>query len=83
MKNGFTLVELLIFLAIMGILIALGWGIYAEADKPTFTLKKNEWTCVETEKYTRYQPIVIGKMTTMTPITSEQCVVYTRNLSGS
>ncbi len=83
MKNGFTLIELLIALSIMGILIALGWVMYAEADKETFTLKKDEWTCVETEKYTRYQPMVSGKVTTMMPITSEQCVVYTRNHSGS
>jgi prepilin-type N-terminal cleavage/methylation domain-containing protein len=77
MKNGFTLIELLIVLSILGILAALGWGLWAEADKPTLTLKKSEWTCVETEKYTRYN--VALKM----PQTIERCVVYTRNISGS
>ena len=70
---------LVLFVSI--VVIALGLGIYfsIEAGKqPTFTLRKDQWECVESTSHYTTTNVVVGKV--FIPQTSRvtECVNYKR-----
>lgn len=71
--------EGLIIAAILAVVGAAGFAIWNNDQKPIIELRKDEWSCVEEENRTRLQPMPIGRMTIMQPITSTVCVEYRRN----
>jgi len=72
--RGFTLIEVLIVLAITGLLGAVVYDPLKDSDRPNMTLKKDDWQCIKYETRIHLQPI--GK--TLMPITSEVCIEYHR-----
>lgn len=75
---GFSWIEVVTVTAIVLILVAVGWGVYSESQRPTIEIKKDDWECVKWEQRTHLQPILIGKMTIMQPMTNTICVEYRR-----
>lgn len=72
-KRGFTLIELMIVIAILGILVALIVGY----NRPsTIELRKDEWQCMRQEKRTVMVPVTIGKVTQLQPRLQTVCVEY-------
>ena len=71
-------IELAIISAIIGILVAIGYEGYADLKQPHILLKKSEWECNKIETRTYMQPMVVGKTTTMMPMTEDVCVDYHR-----
>lgn len=70
-----------IALMLLVMLFAVGavlFGVYMENQKPTITLKKDEWECVNSERRTHLQPMTSGKVTTLQPMTSTVCTQYNR-----
>jgi prepilin-type N-terminal cleavage/methylation domain-containing protein len=76
--RGFTLIELLIVIAIVGTLVAVGVGWYSDSQRPTMELKKDDWDCVKFEQRTHLQPMLVGKVTILQPMTWTVCVQYSR-----
>lgn len=76
--RGFALIELLIVIAILGILVAIGVAFYSDSQRPTIELIKDDWACVESEQRTHIQPTLVGKVIIMMPIRSTVCVKYIR-----
>lgn len=56
----------------------VGWIAWQESKRPTFELKRDDWTCTRSETRTRLQPIIAGKVTTTMPVTSSVCMEYRR-----
>ena len=71
-------VELITIAAIVGILGVMGYGAYSDSKEPHILLQKSEWQCNKVETRTYMQPMVVGKVTTMMPMTDEVCVEYHR-----
>lgn len=66
---------LLILAALVGTFVLAA---YHDATRPTFMLKKADWTCTRSEQHTRYQPMVINNQTQLMPITETVCLEYKR-----
>lgn len=64
---------------IVMILAAIGWEAYSNSQRPTIEIKKDEWECVKSEHRTRSQPMLVGKVTILLPITRTVCVEYRRH----
>jgi hypothetical protein len=67
-----SLIEVLIIAAILGILGALGYGLYRESLRPSFELKKDDWACSRShqESTTIYMNMGSGNNIMMMPITT-------------
>lgn len=63
----------LLVVAVLGLLIYL---MVLEMTSPTFTLRKDEWHCINSHLETHLQPMQTGKITTLIPITDEVCTEY-------
>ena len=57
---------------------AVGVGAWQESKRPTFELKKDDWECVKDERRTHLQPMLVGKVTIMQPVTTTVCLEYRR-----
>ena len=56
----------------------VSWLTIQDARSPTFELKKADWVCTHTVSRTHMQPMIVGKVTVITPITADECTQYTR-----
>jgi len=72
-------VEWVIGVAIALIIALLGIALYIESNSETIVLIKAEWHCTKTERETHLQPTLVGKVTTLVPITRTACVEYAKN----
>jgi len=52
--------------------------VYLENQKPTITLKKEDWSCVKSESRTRTQTVLVGKVPVQQRTTSDVCTQYNR-----
>jgi prepilin-type N-terminal cleavage/methylation domain-containing protein len=73
-SKGFSLIELLIVIAIIGVLSAMVYGVINESNRPDITNKKDDWSCMKYESRTRLLPT--GK--SLVPITEDVCIEYKR-----
>ena len=66
-------------LAIFILLLAtVGVAVWQDSNLPTFELKKDDWECVEEERRTHLQSMLVGKIMIMQPITNTVCLEYRR-----
>lgn len=75
---GITWLEVGIVGAIILIIGLVGFGAWSDSKSPNILLKKTEWECAKVEKRTYMQPMMVGKTTTMMPMTDNVCVEYHR-----
>jgi len=61
--------------AVVALLIWLSWFIWTDSQRPTFELKRDDWTCSKAEQ--RRQLMLVGKV--MVPTIRNVCVEYRRN----
>lgn len=76
---GFSWIEAGVVSALVLILVAVGWSGYSASQRPTIEIKKDDWDCVKSEQRTHLQPMLIGKVTVLQPMTSTVCVEYRRH----
>lgn len=71
-----------VFGAVMAVLLAvIGWVIWAawqDSQRPTFELKRDDWACTKSEARTHLQPMLVGKVTTLVPMSTNVCLQYSR-----
>lgn len=56
--------------------LALAVFLIAEHNKPTITLKKDEWVCAKSEPRTRTQTVLVGKVPVSQRTTRDVCTQY-------
>ena len=78
MTMNFPWLKASIAAAIALILTGALWVAYNEYQRPTIELKKDDWECVKSEQRTHLQPMLVGKITILLPMTSAVCVEYRR-----
>jgi hypothetical protein len=61
----------------------VGWVVYEHTTAPTWSIRKDEWTCVQKRSVRALQPMLVGKVTVMIPVTREECSNYLRNGSAT
>lgn len=74
------IIGVIIFL-IGSVVLILGLGIYwsVQAEKsPTFTLRKDQWACVETTSYYTTTNILVGKVIIPQTRRVTECINYQR-----
>jgi hypothetical protein len=76
---GFSWIEAAIVAAIVLILGAVGVAAWSDSQKPTTEIRKDEWDCVRTEPRSHLQPMQVGKVMILMPMTSTVCVEYRRH----
>ena len=76
--NGFTVIELLIVVAILGILAAVIVPAWNSRNDPTETLKTKDWQCLKEEERTYTYPMMVGKVTIMQTGRWMECVAWRR-----
>lgn len=78
MKNGFTIIEFLVVVVILGLISLLIAAFVIEARSPTFELRKDQWVCDKSEAREYTYTHMVGKV----PITStgvrDECVLWSR-----
>lgn len=79
MRSDFSWIEALIVAAIVLILVAIGWGAYRNSQRPTIEIKKDDWECTKSEQRTHFQPMLVGKVQILQPMTTTVCVEYKRH----
>lgn len=73
--DGFMRIILLIF--IMSIILGIPLEIYAyyqDAKKPTFELKKDEWSCSLEHEYSTTNIVLVGKIMVPQMVTHHDCI---------
>lgn len=76
--HGFTVIELLIVVAILGILAAVIVPAWNSRNDPTETLKTKDWQCLKEEERTYTYPMLAGKVTIMQTGRRMECVEWRR-----
>ena len=76
--HGFTVIELLIVVAIIGILAAVIVPAWNSRNDPTETLKTKDWKCLKEEERTYTYPMLVGKVTIMQTGRRMECVEWRR-----
>ena len=76
--HGFTVIELLIVLAILGILAVVIVPAWNGRNDPTETLKTKDWQCLKEEERTYTYPMLVGKVTIMQTGRRMECVEWRR-----
>jgi len=71
---GLTLIEKIIIASIIVVLSAFVVSVVAESQSETIELKRDDWYCAESQEKRRYQPMMVGKVQTMMPVTRTECV---------
>jgi hypothetical protein len=56
----------------------LGWSAYADSQRPTVDLKRDDWECTKSEARSHLQPVLVGQVTVLIPMTTTVCVEYAR-----
>lgn len=77
-SRGFILIELLIVIAIFGILAVLIVPAWTSRNDPTTTLKTKDWQCLKTEERSYIYPMLVGKVTIMQAGRRNECVEWKR-----
>ena len=77
-RSAFTLIELLIVVAILGILAAVIVPAWNSRNDPTETLKTKDWQCLKEEERTYTYPMMVGKVTIMQTGRRMECVEWRR-----
>lgn len=72
--RGFSLIEMLIVMAIIGLIVTVGLCAWKDGKHQNTMLNPDDWICTKYE--TRTQPKMIGKIITL--ITIKVCVEYRR-----
>lgn len=73
--------DYLMILSITVIVAIAFWVLYSVivvSNSPTFELHKSQWKCTKSETSTTYISNIIGKVSVLTPIISQQCNQYER-----
>lgn len=73
-----TKIEVVIIGLIVIVLGLFVLTMYDRSQSQPIRLNTNEWVCSRTEVITYMQPTQTGKITTIVPITSTECVSYER-----
>lgn len=60
------------------IFIFLPYYFFIECRKPTFSLKKNEWSCSKEYEYTTSNMILVGKVIVPQVITHHDCIQWNK-----
>ncbi len=71
--------EFFVIAAIVSLLAILGFAFYAaysDARAPKFELNKRDWKCTKSEEKTHLQPMLVGKVTILMPMTHTACLEY-------
>jgi prepilin-type N-terminal cleavage/methylation domain-containing protein len=77
-QHGFTVIELLIIVAILGILAAVILPRWSGRDNPTETLNTKDWQCLKHEERSYTYPMLVGKVTIMQTGRRMECVEWRR-----
>jgi prepilin-type N-terminal cleavage/methylation domain-containing protein len=77
-QRGFTVLELLIILAIIGILGALIAAFWQSRNDHVERIDTNEWQCLRTEERDYTYPMLVGKITIMQKGRRVECVEWRR-----
>lgn len=78
MGKGFTVIELLIVIAIVGILTAVAIPAWNNRNGPTEVLKTKDWQCLKHEEREYQYPMMVGKVTIMQTGRRQECVQWKR-----
>ena len=65
--------------ALICLMLAVGWAAYTDSQRPTIEIKKDDWECVKSEQRTYSQPMLIGKAIIIMPMLITVCVEYRRH----
>lgn len=71
----FCLAVVAFILAIVGFVC---WSVYADSQRPTFELKREDWVCSKSEQSPRLQPMPVGKTLMLLPMPQTVCTEYRR-----
>jgi hypothetical protein len=56
----------------------LDWSVYADSQRPTFDLKRDDWEGTKSEARSHLQPIFVGQVTVLIPMSTTVCLEYAR-----
>ncbi len=77
-QHGFTVIELLLIVAILGSLAAVILEWWSGRDNPTETLNTKDWQCLKHEERSYTYPMLVGKVTIMQTGRRMECVEWRR-----
>lgn len=81
-RDGFTLIEVIIFIAIIGVLAAIVLQFWNGHNDQIETLKVKDWQCLKTERRSYPYPTMVGKVPIITHGTREECVEWLKRSAG-
>ena len=77
-RRGFSLIELMIVVAIVLILAAVSIPVWNGRNDPSATLKTKDWKCLRFEEREYTYPMMVGKVTILQKGHREECVEWKR-----